>query len=80
MFRHLDFDLLLERTPQGYRAHVISSPAGQATSEFALPFSEAELESLLSRTGQAYLGSDSTLGDCTEAAKILGGLLFEASL
>ena len=53
---------------------MIGSPAGQATSEFALPFSEAELESLLSRTGQAYLGSGSTLGDCTEAAKILGGL------
>ncbi len=78
MFPHLDFDLLLERATLGYRAHVIGSPAGQATNEFTLPFAEAELASLLNRISQAYLGSSNTLSDCSEAAKILGGRLFDA--
>jgi hypothetical protein len=47
-----DFDLLIERQAQGYRAQVLSSPAGQATADFVLPFSDIELENCLLRLGR----------------------------
>jgi CHAT domain len=40
---YLDFDLLIERAGQRYRATVQNSPAGQALHEFRLPFTEQEL-------------------------------------
>ena len=46
---YLDFDLLVRRTEGGYRAQVLSSPAGEATADFAAPFSELELENFLLR-------------------------------
>ena len=36
---YLDFDLLVRRTEGCYRAQVLSSPAGEATADFAAPFS-----------------------------------------
>jgi hypothetical protein len=48
---YLDFDLLVRRTEGGYRAQVLSSPAGEATADFAAPFSELELENFLLRVG-----------------------------
>ena len=40
---YANFDLLIDRSPAGYRARVIHSPAGEAVVEFALPFTEDEL-------------------------------------
>jgi hypothetical protein len=48
----LDFDLMFQRTAGGYRAQVLASPAGQASIEFALPFSDLELENFLLRFGR----------------------------
>jgi hypothetical protein len=45
-----NFDLLIDRSPAGYRARVIHSPAGEAVVEFALPFSEDELTDFLWRS------------------------------
>jgi hypothetical protein len=45
----LDFDLLIERAGDAYRARVLDSPSGQAAVEFALPFSPLELENFLLR-------------------------------
>lgn len=51
--RYLDFDLQITRAADGYRAQVIDSPAGQGAAEFALPWSELELENLLLKLGGA---------------------------
>ncbi len=40
---YLDLDLHIERTTTGYRAEVLNSPAGQASADFTLPFSDLEL-------------------------------------
>lgn len=39
---YLDFDLLIEGSEGGYRARVLNSPAGQATTNFRLSFLEQE--------------------------------------
>jgi hypothetical protein len=52
MKRYLDFDLLFRRTDAGYRAQVLNSPAGQASSDFSTPFSDLELENFLLRIGR----------------------------
>ena len=51
---YLDFDLLIERSPSGsgYRARVLSSPAGRAAAEFELPFSDLEIENFFLRVGR----------------------------
>jgi len=46
---YLDFDLLVDRAAQGYRARVIDSPGGEATADFSLPFSSLELENFVLR-------------------------------
>ena len=43
MLELLDFDVVIEPIGDGYRAHVVSSPAGQAQSDFALPFTDNDL-------------------------------------
>jgi hypothetical protein len=73
-----DFDLLIERSGQGYRAQVLESPAGQATADFTLPFSDLELENLLLRLGRparAVRRLDSTE---MASAKTFGSALFNA--
>ena len=52
VMEYRDFDLLIERAAQGYRAQVLNSPAGQATAEFVLPFSDVKLENFLLRLGR----------------------------
>ena len=42
----LNFDLLIERAGEKYRARVINSPGGQATHEFVRPVSPQELDTL----------------------------------
>ena len=43
-FDYLDFDLLIERTGDRYRARVLSSPGGEARADFTLPFSREQLQ------------------------------------
>ncbi len=76
---YLDFDLLIERSGENtYRARVLSSPAGQATAEIALPFSEIELENFLLRIGRPRRGVRRLESPEMEAAKTFGGKLFKA--
>jgi hypothetical protein len=44
---YLNFDLLLQRQPDSYRAAVIESPVGQAACEFRLPWTAEELQRFL---------------------------------
>jgi CHAT domain len=49
---YLDFDLLIQRLPEGYRARVLESPAGEAMVDFQVPFSPLELENFVLRIGR----------------------------
>jgi len=74
-----DFDLLFQRTADGYRAQVLSSPAGQGSVEFALPFSDLEIENFLLRFGRARQPARRLGSTQIEAARAFGGRLFEAA-
>lgn len=77
--RFLDFDLLFQRTANGYRAQVLNSPAGQASVEFALPFSALEIENFLLRMGRPRQPVRRLGTSQIEAARAFGGRLFEAA-
>ena len=75
---YLDFDLLIESTDAGYRARLLSSPAGQATADFTLPFSDLEIENLLLRVGRPRRGVRRLESSEMQAARDFGTRLFEA--
>ena len=54
--RYLDFDLRIKHAEVGYRAEVVSCPAGRGSTEFESPFSELEVENLLLRMGRPRRG------------------------
>jgi len=73
-----DFDLLIERAAQGYRAQVLNSPAGQATADFVLPFSDIELENVLLRLGRPVRTVRRLESTEMSTAKSFGEALFNA--
>jgi hypothetical protein len=73
-----DFDLLIERSGQGYRAQVLESPAGQATADFTLPFSDLELENVLLRLGRPARTVRRIESTEMSTAKAFGAALFNA--
>lgn len=77
-FAYLDFDLLLERVASGYRARVLKSPAGETVGEFQLPLSNLELENFLLRMGRPRRGVRRLETPETQAAKAVGGQIFNA--
>jgi hypothetical protein len=74
----LDFDLLIAPDRGGYRVRLLDSPAGTASSVFALPFSDLEIENLVLRMGQVRTGLRRRESPQTEAAREFGRRLFEA--
>jgi hypothetical protein len=72
----LGFDLLIEKTASGYRARVLDSPGGQASHDFALPFSDLEVENFILRLGQTRRGVRRLESAALAAAKEFGGKLF----
>lgn len=77
---YLDFDIHIDRSAigSGYRVRVVNSPAGQAMTEFALPFSEIEVENFVLRVGRTRKGVRRLESPEMEAARKFGGGLFEA--
>jgi hypothetical protein len=75
---YLDFDLLLSRAEGGYRAQVLSSPAGEATADFGAPFSELELENFVLRIGRPRRGMRRISSPEMEAVRTLGKRLYDA--
>jgi hypothetical protein len=75
-----DFDLLIDRAGENLRAQVMNSPAGQATAEFRLPFSEDKLENFLLRLGGRSRRGTTRRVETQEmtAAKAFGAALFSA--
>jgi hypothetical protein len=75
---YLDFDLLIERAGDKYKARVLNSPAGQAATEFSLPFSEEGLENFVLKIGRPRRVSRRVDSPEMEVVKTFGGKLFEA--
>jgi len=73
---YLNFDLLIEREGDAFEANVISSPAGEASNKFEMPFSEEELEDFLARLGRPTEPKGAEEFD--EAAKDFGNRLFRS--
>lgn len=74
-----DFDLLIDRNGESLRAQVINSPAGQASADFQLPFSEDKLENFLLRLGgRARRVTRRVESQEMNAAKTFGAALFTA--
>ncbi len=75
---YFNFDLRVEKVGKKYRARVIDSPAGHASVEFGLPFSNLELENFVLRMGKSSKGARRLNSYQMEAAKQVGERLFQA--
>ena len=74
-----DFDLLIDRSGGSLRAQVLNSPAGQASAEFCLPFSEDKLENYLLRLGRTHaVATRRVESQEMNTAKAFGAALFDA--
>ena len=49
----LDFDVAIEPLADGYRARVVASPAGEAHADFALPFTDTDVENFVLKVGMS---------------------------
>jgi hypothetical protein len=63
--KYLDFDLLIDRVGDSYRAQVLNSPGGEATEDFELPFSDEAVENLVLKVTKS-------LGDARREVRSLG--------
>jgi len=75
---YFNFDLIIEQVGEKYRARVIDSPSGQASTEFDIPFSELELENFVLRMGRPRVGVRRVDSSEMEAVKQCGERLFRA--
>ena len=78
----LDFDVAIEPIGDGYRARVVSSPAGEAYADFALPFTEENLTILILRVigsiGRARRKVRRIQSEERRLLEDFGGQLFQA--
>lgn len=78
---YLNFDLLILRSSGGYAARVISSPVGEATCEFQLPFTEDVLAPFFDvagrKTRQGRTPRQQTTVEAPIDVKLLGQQLYE---
>lgn len=59
MLKYENFDLEITRAEPGvYRAHVASSPAGEADATFVLPFDDEQLENFVQNLRVDVLACD----------------------
>ncbi len=77
-FDYLNFDLLIERAGNAYVARVTNSPAGEAASQFSVPFAPFELENFLLKIGRPRRGVRRLNSPEMEAAKNFGKRLFDS--
>lgn len=54
---YLDFDVAVTREGQGYAAHVLASPSGQASAPFTLPFAATDLAQFMIAVGPPRVSS-----------------------
>jgi hypothetical protein len=75
---YLDFDLLIRKVEDGYRAQVLESPAGEASADFAAPLSDLELENFLLRVGRPRRGTRRVGSVEMDAVRTVGKRLYDA--
>lgn len=73
-----DFDLVLDRAADGYRATALDGSGRRATAGFTLPFSELSLENFLLRLGRTRRTVRRIESPEMKAAKGFGASLFDA--
>lgn len=73
---YINFDLVIDKPGDRYRARVISSPAGQASVEFDALFSPLELENFVLRMGRPQRGMRRLDSPEMGAIKTFGTRLF----
>ena len=76
---HINFDVIVSRESERYRARVLDSPSGSGSVEFTAPFLSVELENMslrVSRFGQAT--GRRTRVPQVDSARDIGGRLFDA--
>ena len=76
--RYQDFDLIIETASDHYRARVVRSPAGEATTEFALPFTPLEQQNFLLRMGRPRRGMRNHYTPEIELTRTFGQQLYGA--
>jgi hypothetical protein len=76
---YYNFDILIEKLEESYRARVIDAPIGTAATQFNLPLSDLQLENYILRMGQTRAGKRLPF-DSSElkAVKQCGESLFDA--
>ena len=75
---YFDFDLQLAKQGNGYRARATNAQGALARADFALPFSEYEIENLFLRVGRPRRGVRKIESPEMKAAKAFGAKLFDA--
>ena len=75
---YIDLDLVIESAPGGHRARILNSPAGEASVDFVLPFSDKDLRYYLAQLGPGRRDTRRRESPEREAAKEFGGGLFDA--
>ncbi|HEV8564801.1 MAG TPA: CHAT domain-containing protein [Actinomycetota bacterium] len=77
---YLDFDLLVERSGDGYRSRVIQSPGGQASATFSPPFSQVEVENLVLKVSRSIGQRNVRRVESSELTNVqtFGSRLFDA--
>src|SRR5678816_4036238 len=75
--KYLDFDLVIEPLGDGFSARVFNSPGGQASADFAAPFSDLEIENFLLRVGRTRHAVRRIESPEMASAKLFGGRLFD---
>jgi hypothetical protein len=76
--RYLDFELkIIREDGKRYTAQVLQSPAGEASISFGFPFSDVKLENLVLKLGLPRGSTRRIHSTEMEAARELGGKLFD---
>lgn len=83
MQKLLDFDVAIEPLGGGYRTRVVASPVGEATADFALPFTDQDLEILVLKVvgsvGRVRRRVRQIGSQERELIETFGGQLFQAA-
>ena len=83
---YLDFDVAVTREGQGYAAHVLASPAGEASAPFTLPFAATDLAQFMIAVGPPRVSSrrlvpaEARVVDVKEYGRRLGDALLSGEV
>ena len=77
---YLNFDLLVERSGDGYQARVWDAPSGQSPAPvaFQLPFTDLEIENFLLKIGRRRGMRGGAATEMTQNIKAFGGKLYQS--